>query len=151
MLQPTLEEHHRVGSRNHRLINVSPCCIGTESRKQEILRMISIIRRIIFLFFQQQTCWQCKGGVATLMEGSDATFSVKLLLLTENEATRDARCSRQESIEVRTLVPKGGFNSPTNYNWFFLFQIKSDWLILHGFNIGSLRLLILLQPWNTFL
>ena len=33
--------------------------------------------------------------------------SCSLFLLTENEAPQDARYSRQESIEVRPLVPKG--------------------------------------------
>ena len=48
-----------------------------------------------------------RGG-ATLTERSDETFSVmQLFLLTENEAPQDARYSRQESIEVRSLVPKG--------------------------------------------
>ena len=49
-----------------------------------------------------------QGGVATLTEQSDETFSVwQFFLLTENEAPQDARYSRQESIEVRPLVPKG--------------------------------------------
>ena len=48
-----------------------------------------------------------QGGVATLTERSDATFSVmQLFLLTENEAPQDALLST-ESIEVRPLVPKG--------------------------------------------
>ena len=48
-----------------------------------------------------------QGGVATLTERSDATFSVKqFFLLTENEAPQDALLST-ESIEVRPLVPKG--------------------------------------------
>ena len=49
-----------------------------------------------------------QGGVVTLTERSDATFSVwQFFLLTENEAPQDARYSRQESIEVRPFVPKG--------------------------------------------
>ena len=50
-----------------------------------------------------------QGGVATLTERSDAAYSrsCSILLLTENEAPQDARYSRQESIEVRPLVPKG--------------------------------------------
>ena len=49
-----------------------------------------------------------QGGVATLTERSDETFSVgQFFLLTGNEAPQDARYFRQESIEVRPLVPKG--------------------------------------------
>ena len=51
-----------------------------------------------------------QGGVATLTERSDATFSVmQFSSADENEAPQDARYSRQESIEVRPLVPKGNF------------------------------------------
>ena len=51
-----------------------------------------------------------QGGVATLTERSDATFSVmQFSSADENEAPQDARYSRQESIEVRPLVPKGIF------------------------------------------
>ena len=48
-----------------------------------------------------------QGGVATLTERSDATFSVRQFFLpTGNEAPQDALLST-ESIEVRPLVPKG--------------------------------------------
>ena len=51
-----------------------------------------------------------QGGVATLTERSDATFEVmQFSSADENEAPQDARYSRQESIEVRPLVPKGIF------------------------------------------
>ena len=53
-----------------------------------------------------------QGGVATLTERSDATFEVmQFSSADENEAPQDARYSRQESIEVRPLVPKGIFSS----------------------------------------
>ena len=43
-------------------------------------------------------------------ERSDATFEVmQFSSADENEAPQDARYSRQESIEVRPLVPKGIF------------------------------------------
>ena len=49
-----------------------------------------------------------QGSVAPLTEQSDETFSVwQFFLLTESEAPQDARYFRQESIEVRPLVPKG--------------------------------------------
>ena len=49
-----------------------------------------------------------QGSVAPLTERSVETFSVgQFSSADENEAPQDARYSRQESIEVRPLVPKG--------------------------------------------
>ena len=53
-----------------------------------------------------------QGGVATLTEGRDANIlGHAVFLLTENEATQDARYFRQESIEVRPSF-RQGFSTP---------------------------------------
>lgn len=100
-------------------------CDKTKSRrewhvsiKQLILRMVEIIRRILYSLYsnllaaipQGIAALAAQGGVATLTERSDATFEVmQFSSADENEAPQDARYSRQESIEVRPLVPKGIF------------------------------------------
>ena len=78
-----------------------------------------------------QTCWRqtvCQNrlrtaspqGIAALAaqggvppwrkEVTQHSRSCSFLLLTESEAPQDARYFRQESIEVRPLVPKGFFS-----------------------------------------
>ena len=66
-----------------------------------------------------------QGGVATLTEGRDETFSVRQFSSTGNEAPQDALLST-ESIEVRPLVPKGIFRFRFSENSFVIFELSIE-------------------------
>ena len=93
--------------------------------------------------------------------------SSSFLLLTENEAPQDSRCSRQENIEARSFVRKGFFTGPINWyplillneniiaccsqfpnhlNCYLLFIRKKS-----NLSIVSFGRHILLASWNSFL
>ena len=83
--------------------------------KQLVLRMVEIIRRTFCIFFKLaggksigDSRFSGARGCSHLevTKWRNHSRSGSFLLLRSNEAPQDARYSRQESIEVRPLVPK---------------------------------------------
>ena len=85
------------------LLSIFFLCEKENARKR---KAHSKLRSETFLITAMPQQWigalAAQGGIATLTEASDATFSVKqFFMITKNEAPQDARRSRQENIEVR--------------------------------------------------
>ena len=81
-----------------------------------------------------------RGGAATLTRNgvTQHSRSSSFLLLTENEAPQDSRCSRQENIEARSFVRKGLFASLLYTITFKSFALISVSCLHFGQNNGKL-------------